>query len=71
MKDKLIAKMKATKQKQDGRKVTEFMATMAGDDAVVEGVISTWKITDTGKLSVDKEVSFNMPVTTEREVQLF
>ena len=35
------------------------MPTDNGNDAVAEGIISLWKITNQGQLMKDKEISFN------------
>jgi hypothetical protein len=35
------------------------METVNGTDAMVEGIISLWRITSTGQLMKDKELTFN------------
>jgi len=56
LKDAMAEKKDAV---QKDKNKLAFMETDNGKDAVAEGVISLWKITSTGQLTKDKEISFN------------
>ena len=51
-----------------------FMETENGEDALVEGIISMWKITENGLLFKEKEVNFEYDMefreTKEDEMKL-
>jgi len=50
-------------EEQKSKDISGFMRTEKGDDAIVEAVISEWKISNKGQLTKVKEISFEYKST--------